>query len=166
MGGELGTPHQLVILHKMFLHVAERGQKEAEYMVDWGCWGSALEPDPEAGHSAMELVVYWTSHKENPRHLSECLSATQATRIPSCGDRLRREMIQDILSSLKDQLHRCRYPATAREDLEPQEGDGLNQMDGDYMRKLLGQPIKGCWTLLRHFKGNIERLSQRVRDRS
>ena len=29
---ELGTPHQLVILHEMFLHTAKRGQKEAECM--------------------------------------------------------------------------------------------------------------------------------------
>ena len=61
---ELGTPHQSVILHKMFLHTAERGQKEAECMVHWGCQGSASEPDLEAGHSAMELVGYQTSCKE------------------------------------------------------------------------------------------------------
>ena len=29
---DLGTPHWLVILHQMFLHAAERGQKEAERM--------------------------------------------------------------------------------------------------------------------------------------
>ena len=28
----LGTPHQLVVLHKMFLHATEQGQKEAECM--------------------------------------------------------------------------------------------------------------------------------------
>ena len=61
---ELETPHQSVILHEMFLHAAKRGQKEAECMVCWGHQGSALEPDPEAGHSAMELVGYWTSYKE------------------------------------------------------------------------------------------------------
>ena len=30
---ELGTPHRAIILHKMFLHAANRGQKEAEQMV-------------------------------------------------------------------------------------------------------------------------------------
>ena len=45
---ELGTPHQSVILHEMFLHVAERGQKEAEHMVCWGCQGSASEPNPQS----------------------------------------------------------------------------------------------------------------------
>ena len=34
---ELGTPHQSVILHEMFLHAAERGKKEAEHMVCQGC---------------------------------------------------------------------------------------------------------------------------------
>ena len=61
---ELGTPHQSVMLHKMFLHTANRGQKEAECMVHQGCQGSVSEPDPGAGHSAMELVEYQTSHKE------------------------------------------------------------------------------------------------------
>ena len=42
---ELGTPHQSVILHEMFLHAAERGQKEAEHMVCLGCWGSTSGPD-------------------------------------------------------------------------------------------------------------------------
>ena len=61
---ELGAPHQSVILHEMFLHTAEQGQKEAEHMVCPGCRGSASEPNLEAGHSAMELVGYQTSHKE------------------------------------------------------------------------------------------------------
>ena len=30
---ELGAPHQSVILHKMFLHAAEQGQKEAERLI-------------------------------------------------------------------------------------------------------------------------------------
>ena len=61
---ELGSPHQSVILHEMFLHTAERGQKEAEHMACWGHQGNKSEPDLEAGHSAMELLGYWTSHKE------------------------------------------------------------------------------------------------------
>ena len=27
---ELGTPHRAIILHEMFLHATDRGQKEAE----------------------------------------------------------------------------------------------------------------------------------------
>ena len=61
---ELGTPHQSVILHDMFLHAADRGQKKAECMVCWGHWGITMGPDLQVGPSAMVLVGYWTSCKE------------------------------------------------------------------------------------------------------
>ena len=61
---ELGAPHWSVILHEMFLHTADQGQKEVEHMVHWGHRGSTSDPNLEAGHSAMELVGYWTSCKE------------------------------------------------------------------------------------------------------
>ena len=51
----LGTPHQSVVLHEMFLHTAGWGQKEAECMFHWGHWASVPEPDPRADQSAMEL---------------------------------------------------------------------------------------------------------------
>ena len=38
----LGTPHQLVVLHKMFLHAAEQGWKEAECMFCQGHQGSVV----------------------------------------------------------------------------------------------------------------------------
>ena len=60
----LGTPQQSVILHEMFLHTTERGWKEAECMVHWGCWGSVYDSDSELDQSAMELVGYNTSKKE------------------------------------------------------------------------------------------------------
>ena len=44
----LGTPHWSVVLHKMFLHAMEWGQKKAEYMFCQGCWGTVYEPDPRA----------------------------------------------------------------------------------------------------------------------
>ena len=45
----------------MFLHAANRGQKEAECMF---YWGSTLGPNLLVGPSAMELVGYRKSHKE------------------------------------------------------------------------------------------------------
>ena len=60
----LGTPHQSVILHEMFLHAAGWGQKEAEHMCHQGHQSSIPEPNPEVDQSAMELVGYWTSRKE------------------------------------------------------------------------------------------------------
>ena len=61
---ELGTPHQSVILHEMFLYTAKREWKEEEHVFHHGCQGSMCEPDPEVDQSAMELVGYHTSQKE------------------------------------------------------------------------------------------------------
>ena len=55
---ELGTLHWLVILHEMFLHAANGGQKEAGCMVCWSCQGSIRGPNLLTGPSAMELVGY------------------------------------------------------------------------------------------------------------
>ena len=118
---ELGTPHWSVILHEMFLHAAERGQKEVECMVCQGHQGSTSEPNPEAGHSAMELVGYCTSHKEICDIYQSVNLLRKLLGLPSCGDQLRRRKIHDIHSSFKDQLHRHGYPATTREDPEPEE---------------------------------------------
>ena len=54
----LGTSHQLVVLHKMFLDATGQGQNEAECMLCQGHQGSVPEPEPGADQSAMELVGY------------------------------------------------------------------------------------------------------------
>ena len=54
----LGTPHQSVVLHKIFLHATGKVQKEAECMFHQGCRGSVPEPEPRGDQSAMELVGY------------------------------------------------------------------------------------------------------------
>ena len=118
---ELGTPHWSVILHEMFLHTAERGWKEAEHMVHQVFQGSTSEPNLEAGHSAMELVGYWTSHKEISDIYQSVYLLRRPLGHPSCGDQLRRKMICDILSSLTDQLYRHGYLATARGDPESEQ---------------------------------------------
>ena len=53
---ELGTPHRAIILHEMFLHAANQGQKEAEQMVHQDCHGSMHDPDSKADQSTIELV--------------------------------------------------------------------------------------------------------------
>ena len=63
-GWKLGAPHWSVILHDMFLHAAEWGQKEAERFICWGHWDSLPRPDLEVDQSAMKFMEYWTSHKE------------------------------------------------------------------------------------------------------
>ena len=50
------SPHHLVIFHKMFLHAASEGQKEAERVVCQGCWWYMPQLDPEAGIPAVQLV--------------------------------------------------------------------------------------------------------------
>ena len=117
---ELGTPHRSIILHEIFLYATERGQKEAEPMVHWGCQGSMYNPDSMVDQSIMELVGYHTSPKEI-RDIYQSIFLLQRTPgLPSCRDQLRRKAIQDILSSLKSQLHRCGCSATTR-DLDSQE---------------------------------------------
>ena len=49
----LGTAHQSVVLHEMFLHAAGQGWKEVECMLHRGCWGSVPKPEPGVDQSAM-----------------------------------------------------------------------------------------------------------------
>ena len=108
---ELGTPHWTVILHKMFLHTAEQGQKEAEHRCHWGHQIYIPEPDPEADQSAMELVGYQTSRKEIQNVYHSMYLLWRCPGSPSCGALRRRRAIQDILSSLQAWLERQTYSA-------------------------------------------------------
>ena len=117
----LGIPHWSIVLHEMFLHAAEQGWKEAECMFHQGCCGSIYEPDPRADQSTMELVGYHMSQKEMRDIYHSIYLLKRFPGFPSCGEWQRRRTIQDILSSLTDQLHRWAHPATTR-DLDPQGG--------------------------------------------
>ena len=156
---ELGSPHRSIILHEMFLHAAERGWKEAECMVCQGHQGGASKPNPEAGFSAMELVGYQTSHMEIQDIYQSVYLLWRPPGLPSCGDQLRRRMIWDILSSLKDWLHRCRHPAATGQDPEPQEGwqSRLNKW-GSY-EEALRVAHQRVLDTTEALQGNIERLS-------
>ena len=50
------SPHRLVILHEMFLHVESQGQKEAEQVVHWGYRQHMPQLDPEVGTPTVQLV--------------------------------------------------------------------------------------------------------------
>ena len=102
----LGTPHQMVILHEMFLHAAGWGQKEVECMCHQGCQSSILEPNPKADQSAMELVGYQMSRREIRYVYHSVYLLRRSLGSPSCGESRRRRAIQDILSSLQTQLQR------------------------------------------------------------
>ena len=58
------SPHHLFILHKMFLHAASEGLKEAEQVVCWGHWQHMPQLDPEVGVPAIQLVHLETGREE------------------------------------------------------------------------------------------------------
>ena len=84
-------------------------------------WGSTLGLNPQAGPSAMELVGYQTSCKEIWGIYQSVYLLWRLLGLPSCGNQLRSRMIQDICSSLKDQMQQHGYPAATREGSEPEE---------------------------------------------
>ena len=90
---EIGTPYQSVILHEMFLHAANRRQKEVECMVCWGHQGSTMDPNPQAGPSTLELVGYQTSHKEIQDICQSVFLLQRLLGLPSCGNEQRKRMI-------------------------------------------------------------------------
>ena len=97
----LGTPHQSVILHEMFLHAKAHGQKEVECMCHRGNQNSMWEPNSEADQSAMGLIGYQTSQKEIREVYHSVYLLNRLPGFPSCGEARRRRVIQDILSSLE-----------------------------------------------------------------
>ena len=82
---DLGTLHQFVILHEMFLHATAKGWQEAEHMWCQGCQDSVKEPDPEAGQSALELIGYHTSQAEVRDVYHSVYLLNRAPGFPSCG---------------------------------------------------------------------------------
>ena len=154
---ELGTPHQSVILHEVFLHAANQRQKEAECMV---CRACVTGPDPGAVQSAMELVGYQTSHKEIWDIYQSVYLLQRPPGIPSCGKQIRKRTIRDILSSLKAHVKRC------VEDLEPrgQWWPRLNRWE--LYEEALRAAHQRALDTANALQGNIERLSLGRRNKS
>ena len=150
----------------MFLHAAEWGQKEVECMVCQGCWGSTSDPDPEADHSAMELVGYQTSHKEIWDIYQSVYLLRMPLGLPPCGDWLRRRTIGDILSFLTDWLHRHGYPASTREDLESEEEWQPRPNRQEAYEEALRVACQRALDTTEVLRGDIKRLSHRMRGTS
>ena len=53
---EMDSPHHLMMLHKMFQHASEQGQKEAERMVCQGHQHKLPKLNPESDIPAVQLV--------------------------------------------------------------------------------------------------------------
>ena len=107
----LGTPHQLVIIHEMFLHAEAWGQKEAECVCHQGHQNSIREPNSEADQSAMGLIGFQTSQKEIREVYHSVYLLNRLLGFPSCGKMRRKRAIQDILSSLETRQQRWTYTA-------------------------------------------------------
>ena len=114
----MGSPHQSVTLHEMFLHATSRGRKEVECMCHWGHQGSMREPSSKADQSALHLVGYHTSQREMRDVYHSVYLLNRAPGFPSCGEATRRRAIQEILSSLQDRLQRQTSPTEAGDALE------------------------------------------------
>ena len=106
------------------------------------------DPDSEVGQPAMELVGYHMSQKEIRNIYQSIYLLLRTPGLPSCGGQVRRRVIQNILSSLKDQLHRCGHPTTTSDpELQGERLFRLNQLES-YEEALRG-PARGHWMLLR-----------------
>ena len=162
---ELGIPHQSVILHEMFLHATKGGQKEAKCMFCWGHQGSMCDLNSKAGQPTMGMVGYLTPWKETRDIYQSIYLLWRALGLPSCGDQLRRKAIQDIFSSLKDWLHRHGHPATTR-DLELQEERWFRPNWQKSYEEALREAHQRALDTAEALKSNIERLSQRGKERS
>ena len=153
----LGTPHQTVILHEMFLHAAGWGQKEVERMCCWGHQSSIPEPNPEADQSAMELVGYRMSRREIRNVYHSVYLFRRSLGTPSCGESRRRRAMQDILSSLQTRLQRRTYSAEA-EDLGAQGGEWVGSDPlGSYEAALWAAHQKALETA-KALRDDLERL--------
>ena len=95
---EADSPHCLMIIHKMFQHTADQGQKEAEHTVHWGCWHELPKLDPEADLSAIQLVGPQTSREEIQ---SLYYKVYKLQRLPGSPSR-ELELVAEVVSSLED----------------------------------------------------------------
>ena len=112
-----------------------------------------MEPNPGVGHSAMELVGYWTSHKEIQDIYQSVYLLQRLLGIPSCGEQIRKRTIRDILSSLKDQMNRH------GEDLEPQEEWQPRPNRWELYKEALRVACQRALDSAKALQGDIERLS-------
>ena len=132
---------------KCFYTLPNRGQKEVDCMVCQGHQGSAKGPDPGVGQLPWSWWGHQTSCKEIWGVYQSVYLLWRLPGIPCCGEQIRKRTIRDILSSLKDQIHRC------GEDLEPQEEWWHKpkrwEPYEEALREALPKGIAHCW---RHFK--------------
>ena len=134
-------------------------------MICQGCQGSVCEPDPGAKQSTMELVGYRTSQKEMTDIYHSVYLLRGSPGFPSCGEQQRRRTIQDILSSLTDQLHRQAYPTTTG-DPDLQEGGCVTLDQQEPYEVALWAAHQRALDTAKALQTDLERLSREQRERS
>ena len=97
-GWEADSPHCLMMLHEMFQHASEQGQKEAECMVCQGHQNGLPKLDPEVDIPTVQLVGPQTSRKEIESLYYEVYKLWRLLGSPP-GEL---ELIVEVVSSLED----------------------------------------------------------------
>ena len=134
-----------------------------------GCQCSLPRPDPEAYLTTMKLVGYQASHKEM-RDLYHSVYLLRRSPGPlPCEPQQRKEAIWDILSSLRNHLHRRVYSITAKEDTQGAVTGSQSRPRGrkDPHEEALWEARVACQRALEAaqvLESDIERLSQGFRD--
>ena len=113
---KLGSPHQLVILHKMFPHATEWGWERGGKACPLGPLGQCVEAWPGSRPICLGTSGVPNLSERDMGHLSQCLSVEKVPQSsPFQVLKEKKKAINDILSSLKGQLHQLVYPVTDRE---------------------------------------------------
>ena len=115
----------------------------------------------------MELVRYWTSHKEIWDIYYSVYLLRRSPGLPPCGSQWRRKAIHDILSSLKSQLHQWVYPAAAREAHGPIDKCQSRPSRRDLYEEALREirvAHQRALEAAKVLRSDIERLSWGMRD--
>ena len=107
----------------------------------------------------MELVGYWTSHKEIHNIYHSVYLLRRPPGLPPCEDQWRRRAIRDILATLTSWLHCCGYPATTGEGQESKEEwlSGPNRRES--YEEVLGVACQRALETVEVLQGDVERLS-------
>ena len=110
----------------------------------------------------MELIGYWTSHKEIQDIYHSVYLLMRSPGLPPCGSQQRREVIHDIFSSLRSQLHWQVYPTTAEETQGPAGRHGSRPRRRGSYEEALWEIRAACQRALEAtevLKSDIEKLS-------
>ena len=133
-------------------------------MVCQGCHSSVYNHGSEADQSAMELLGYHTSQREMRDIYQSVYLLQRAPGLPPCGAQPRRKAIQDILSSLKSQLHRYGSSSMVRNLESQDEQVELNQCSS--YEEVIRAAHQRALDATEAFISDIKRISRQRRGRS